>query len=534
VKYTWSPVATLDNNAISTPLAKPVTTTTYIVEVEDGNGCTTEDSVKLSINPLPVITMSNDTTVCDGSSMQISASSAGLVKYTWSPQATLNNNAISTPVAKPLASTTYVVEVEDGNKCMKKDSVKLSIVPLPVITMSNDASICDGSSLQISASSPGGVKYTWSPQATLDNNTIPTPVAKPLVATTYVVTVEDGNGCTKEDSVKLAVIPLPVITISNDTTICNGTQAQLSASSPGALKYTWLPQATLNNNAISTPLATPAAPTTYTVEVEAANGCTNKDSVKVAFHPAAVFAASPAKATLCETDSVLLTASGADEYSWLAEDGSLLGKTSSLFVKPGYSQAYEVQMKENTCNTTATRLIPVVVNDRPIPVVTKSNDIDCSTGQAFLHAGGGISYTWDALPGIRDINMANPTVTPARTTTYIVTITNSKGCTAKDSITVLADFTKAVSTYPVPSAFTPNNDGRNDCFGLKKWGQVTELQFQVFNRWGQRVFSTTDPAHCWDGRFKGELQPAGGYAYYIKAVTRCGSVNRSGVVILIR
>jgi gliding motility-associated-like protein len=534
VRYTWSPQATLDNNAISTPVAKPLATTTYIVEVEDGNGCTTEDSVKISINPLPVITKSKDTTICVGSSIQISAHAPGVVKYTWSPQTTLDNSAISNPVANPQVNTKYVVEVEDGNGCINEDSVKLAIVPLPVITKSNDTTICDGAAVRISVTSPGAVKYTWSPQATLDNSGIPSPVAQPVADTKYIVVVEDGYGCIKEDSVKLAIIAKPVITVSNDTTICNGASVQLTASSPGVLKYTWLPQTTLNNNAISTPVATPVVPTTYIIEVETAIGCLNKDSIKVDLHAPPVFAVSPANAVVCEKDSVLLIATGGDEYTWLAANGSLLGKTASIFAKPGYTQAYEVLIKENTCNTTDTRQVPLVVNNNPVPVVTKSNDIDCSTGQAFLHASGGISYIWDALPGINNVNTANPAVTPTQTTTYAVTITDSKGCSAKGSVTVLADFTKAISTYPVPSAFTPNNDRRNDCFGLKKWGLVTELQFQVFNRWGERVFSTTDPTHCWDGTFKGILQPAGGYGYMIKAVTRCGTVNRSGMVILIR
>ncbi len=209
------------------------------------------------MHPDAVITMSNDAAICDGSSAQISASTPGGVKYTWSPQATLDNNAISNPIATPVTATTYVVEVEDGNGCTTKDSVKLSINPLPAITKSKDTTICDGSSIQISANSPGGVRYAWLPQATLDNSTISSPVAKPVVATKYIVEVEDLNGCINEDSVKISLTPLPVITKSNDMRICDGSSVQISASSPGAVKYTWTPQATLDNNAISSPVATP-------------------------------------------------------------------------------------------------------------------------------------------------------------------------------------------------------------------------------------------------------------------------------------
>ncbi len=161
--------------------------------------------------------------------------------------------------------------------------------------------------------------------------------------------VEDGNGCVKEDSVKLSIVPKPVITLSNDTAICNGTSVQLSANSPGAQRYTWQPQATLNNTAISTPVATPVSLTTYVIEVEDVSGCVNEDSVKVDILPPAVFRVSPANATVCEKDSVLLAASGGDEYTWTAANGSIAGKTPSLYVKPGHSQVYEVLIKENTC-----------------------------------------------------------------------------------------------------------------------------------------------------------------------------------------
>ncbi|OQP62651.1 hypothetical protein A3860_26945 [Niastella vici] len=257
-------------------------------------------------------------------------------------------------------------------------------------------------------------------------------------------------------------------------------------------------------------------------------------SVKIALHQPPVFAVHPSTASVCEKDTVRLSAAGGDEYTWLAANNSILGNTADIMLKPAADQTYRVRIKENTCNNVDTISIPVTVKAIPTPVITKSNDIDCSTGQAILHAGGGISYEWDAAPGIQNINSANPTVTPPQTTTYSVKVTNTQGCSAKDSITVLADFAKAMSTYPVPNAFTPNNDGKNDCFGLKRWGQVIELKFEVFNRWGERVFTTTDPMQCWDGRFKGELQPAGGFVYRIKAVTRCGSISRSGMVMLIR
>ena len=86
----------------------------------------------------------------------------------------------------------------------------------------------------------------------------------------------------------------------------------------------------------------------------------------------------------------------------------------------------------------------------------------------------------------------------------------------------------------LPNAFTPNNDGVNDCFGIRKWGNVTIKEFSIYNRWGQKVFDTRNPSECWNGTFHGEMQDSGGYVYVIKAVSFCGNITRTGTVMLIR
>jgi gliding motility-associated-like protein len=420
-----------------------------------------------------------------------------------------------------------------NNSTTRSIPVTVNPLPVPVVSKSNDVD-CSIPTATLHAS--GGSTYAWDVSTDLSDLTSSDPTATPQQTTTYFVKVTNSAGCSARGSVTVNTDKQkPVIAVNNDTTICKGTAVQLTASTTGTgVSYAWLPQTGLNNSSIATPLAQPTVATKYVVTATAGNGCISEDSVKIDFHAPPSFVVNPSKATLCEKESILLTASGGDDYTWLDAGNAVLGSAASITVQPAASQTYQVIIKENTCNNSTTRSIPVTVNSLPVPSITKSNDIDCSTGQATLHATGGGSYEWDAAPGLGNTLSPNPVVTPVQTTTYFVTITSNKGCSVRDSVTVKADFSKAMSTYPVPSAFTPNNDGRNDCFGLKLWGQVTQLQFQVFNRWGQRVFATTDPSQCWDGTFKGEPLPAGGYAYIIKAVTRCGSVNRSGMVILVR
>jgi gliding motility-associated-like protein len=118
-------------------------------------------------------------------------------------------------------------------------------------------------------------------------------------------------------------------------------------------------------------------------------------------------------------------------------------------------------------------------------------------------------------------------------TVYIVKGTDANGCINYDSVTVnITGLNKG--GYFMPTGFTPNNDGLNDCYGVRYWGVIEELDFGIYNRWGERIFHTTTPGACWDGTYKGEKQNPDVYVYLITAKTTCGKVFRKGTFVLIR
>jgi gliding motility-associated-like protein len=86
----------------------------------------------------------------------------------------------------------------------------------------------------------------------------------------------------------------------------------------------------------------------------------------------------------------------------------------------------------------------------------------------------------------------------------------------------------------MPNAFTPNNDGLNDCFGLKYGGPNDKVEFSIYNRWGERIFFSTNPLACWDGIYKGVPQEIGVYVFIIKREGPCGSESEKGLFTLIR
>jgi gliding motility-associated-like protein len=180
------------------------------------------------------------------------------------------------------------------------------------------------------------------------------------------------------------------------------------------------------------------------------------------------------------------------------------------------------------------RVINLNVDPTPVISLSKSNDINCILGTATLTATGGTKYEWAPPQSLNNPFGSSTIATPATSTYYSVKVTASNNCSRTDSILVNVDLGNAAAGYLVPSAFTPNGDGKNDCFGIRSWGEVKDLRFHVYNRWGEIVFATTNPSDCWDGRFRGVQQPSAVFVYIISGTTVCGPVLRKGTVTLIR
>jgi gliding motility-associated-like protein len=180
------------------------------------------------------------------------------------------------------------------------------------------------------------------------------------------------------------------------------------------------------------------------------------------------------------------------------------------------------------------RIIQLIVNAAPLVSVSKSNDIDCMIGISRLTASGGSKYLWAPAGSLNNANIANPVAAPSGDTWYRVSVTTDQGCVKQDSVEVKVITGNTINAYPVPNAFTPNNDGKNDCFGFQNWGFMNDYKLTIFNRWGQVVFRSNNPFDCWDGKMKGIEQPAGIYIFQASGKGLCGPVSRNGTLALIR
>lgn len=180
------------------------------------------------------------------------------------------------------------------------------------------------------------------------------------------------------------------------------------------------------------------------------------------------------------------------------------------------------------------RIVNLTVGQTPLVSMSKSNDVDCILGTAKLLASGGVSYAWTPALSLNNAAIYNPVASPSATTWYKVLVMSDKGCTAEDSIEVKVIAGSMENGYLVPNAFTPNGDGKNDCFGVETWGAVTNFEFSIYSRWGERIFYSRDPRQCWDGTYKGIPQTANVFIYQIRAKGLCGDIYRKGTFALIR
>ena len=161
------------------------------------------------------------------------------------------------------------------------------------------------------------------------------------------------------------------------------------------------------------------------------------------------------------------------------------------------------------------------------------NDTIVAKGQSFqLNGSGGEIYKWTPSTGLSNDNVSSPMATLEKDTELILTASTVAGCATTDSVRIKVY--EGPNLY-VPSAFSPNNDGINDRFEFIAVGMRSVDLFQVYNRYGQLIYSSTTINRGWDGRLNGLDQPGGAYVWMIKGTDMNGITHfKRGTVTLIR
>ncbi|HTB07839.1 MAG TPA: SBBP repeat-containing protein [Bacteroidia bacterium] len=334
--YSWSNGRTSDTITVS-----PAISTTFSVSV--GNGvCTKDTSVMIIVDtnkPIPIVSVNQS--ICRGDSIKLMAS--GGATYNWIPSTSLSSSVISSPIATPVNTITYTVIIAKGI-CKVNDSIKITVIPEPTITIEGNHSICSGDSIVLNAT--GGGTYTWSNGASTDSILV-----KPGVSTTYTVQVIN-TGCPKDTSFKVVVDSLPIPSIAGNKSICIGKSITLTAS--GGIGYNW------STGAISPSIiVNPELNTNYIVTVS--NGpCSAKDSIEINVNPL------PISYICCDSiinagQTVNLIATGGVNYSWVPLNGLSCINCPSPIANPLQTTTYSVTViSDSGCSLT--EMVTIEVN----------------------------------------------------------------------------------------------------------------------------------------------------------------------------
>jgi hypothetical protein len=385
-------------------IVSPLLTTTYTVTVEDDFGYIDTASVTITVNETPDITVSEDIIIIDGDSTTLIAS--GGDNYQWN-----TGETTATILVTPTITTTYTVISTAVGGCADLEQVTVTVIPEVIANAGQDATICSGETLTLSAS--GGGTYLWNTGDTTANLSI-----NPLLTTTYTVTVGDDYGFTDTDSVTITVNVTPDISVSEAIVIMDGDSTTLTAI--GGDNYQWNTGETTASIIVS-----PNVTTTYSVSSIGIGGCEDAEQVTVTVI-AELIANAGEDTAICSGDSITLSASGGLLYTWNTGDTG-----SQLVVSPTVTTIYSVTVEDSFGNFDSDS-ITITVNETPNIALSENSTI-IEGGSTNLVVSGAETYLWNTGE-----TSSSVTVSPSQTTTYTV-IATSNSCSVQAQVTVTVE-----------------------------------------------------------------------------------------------
>jgi len=433
-----------------------------------------------------------------------------------------NNTAnVDSPVHTFSAAGSFNVTLTAYNNCLSGSSVSQTIQVIQPVIATTDVSCYGGNDGSSSISIPGSggpYSYHWN-----TNPVQTTASATSLTQGTYIYIISGSNACADTGTVTInqpSPLSVNLVTIPAHCGFNNGTaSANVSGGTPG-YSYNW---STGNGNVSS---IDSLAPGNYVLNITDSHGCSLTDSFPVGLAQALSISLTAQTATCgMSNGSVLVTVNGGISpyaFSWLP-DISISNSASNLS-----GGSYSITITDSTgCTEHDTAVVGRQQAVR-FSVATLPDTCDRKVGFASVSLISGVppfQYAW--FPG----TFNSPTVDRLGYGDYAVTVTDSNGCSASLEARIHED---CLNDLVIPNAFTPNGDGKNDFFfasGL----DVTAFAIEIYNRWGIKVFESSEIHSEWDGSYNGKPQEDGIYVWHVSfSMSDSDLQQKTGTVLLIR
>lgn len=530
------------------PQAIELAAGTYNATVTDDNGCEKEISVTVEEPPVLAIQSAQaDSTSCfgesDGSAQVTPTGGNAGYSYQWDDG--LNQ---TTQLAGNLPTGTYMVSIEDAKGCSIEDTITVpSPAPL-VLTAIQDSVTCfggaDGGIEVIPEGGNGGYQYAWGgglPASSMVSN---------LPSASYTVTVTDQNGCTADlglvlwqpDSIQLEITDQSFPDCDNEKP---GTVTVSANGGNGAFGYLW-------ETGSTTPTAASYNAGNYMLTVTDWKGCSTTEAFKINGLESAIEAEGPfldEAFTLCEGERITLRAAANNAirtYQWTSTERLPCDTCPANSLVPLASASYSLTVTDTKgCVDTATLYVPVskFSSELQVDADFKEDQAICFGQEAtieLLATPEATEVSWKPADAASCQDCSAILVRPSTTTRYEATVLHRNGCVSVAGTDIIVD--RVHCAQYIPNAFSPNDDGTNDVFGIPSTLAVEKIDvFKVFDRYGGLVFDSQNVGiglnQGWDGSVKGHTDPAapGVYTYLILVTYFDGSKELfSGDVNLIR
>ncbi len=434
--YKWTPTSTLDTANGSSVKATPTFTTTYKVVVYNSLGCSDSSYITVVVNTKPTVTITpSQDSACRLQSMTLTAS--GGSTYRWLPANGLNDSVGATVMVNPLVPTTYQVIGSNTQGCTDTAAYEIIFYPAaPIKISSNRTQICVGETVTLLAS--GGLNLYWLPTNGFSGSSNSSISVSPNTSTIYQVTGINIHGCIDTSFILISVYPIPKVVINSvDTILCMGNTATLTAQ--GATTYRWLPSPGLNDSIGDRVLVTPSSTTSYTVIGINPGGCldTSRITIQVVQNPKAKITGNN---IICKGQSTTLNATGGNTYRWYPALGLNTTSGAQVIASPTSSTVYHgIAESVNLCRDTVQ--FQIMVLDVPIVMVSPAAPTITKGKTVVLVASGAKTYQWSPAYGLNTTIGNTVSASPAITTNYQVTGTDSNLCSTVKTVAVLVDAT---------------------------------------------------------------------------------------------
>jgi len=500
---------------ISLPPFQATTTISTATLVGSNGICTSIKTVTFTIIPNPTVAMTPTPIICAGQSFTYQNS--GATSYTWGPN-TPGLTVYTGPITVASPTVTSVYSVIGGSLGCNSgtETSTITVYPIPTLSVTPDNPfICLNNKIDLIAHGTG-TSYTWSPPNGLNVTGGATVNAGPLQSQTYSV-LTAANNCTNMVVTTLSVLALPVPSVSIlKPAVCLNEEIILKALKSNTFtSYNWKGPQDMSSGAstFSFVAFSSALGGSYSLSVTDIYGCVGITYTNIVIYDLPHGNLVPSNLSGCvpfSSDFTYYPAVGSSSVTtnWQLGKSAFQGnKFSYLFKEPGdYLIKGNLRDTIHNCLNTLT----LTVTGYPVPVANfnwlPEQPVEGMEEVVFTNASAGANqskWSWFFIndKGFRSDNEnTSYSFNEAGTYPIAMIVENTYGCadTIVKTVIVDPDF-----NLFVPNAFTPNGDDRNEIF-LPVVRSVKKYNLQVFNRWGQLLFATTDPTQGWDGSFNSE------------------------------